>query len=132
VVTVGYLSAHRDHPYDSFHTRGDAIDIRFVETAEGRFTLEDDFLRTEAHRTCNGEAAAAIGRWGEGATAVDRPFYREARRVAALRAQYLLRLACLVSDSNRFNTVITPNYNDGHRDHFHFDARPYDNRLFTR
>jgi hypothetical protein len=28
--------------------------------------------------------------------------------------------------------VITPDYSEGHRDHFHVDVRPEDPRLFVR
>jgi hypothetical protein len=31
-----------------------------------------------------------------------------------------------------FNTVLTPNYNAGHRDHFHLDIRPDDQRFYFR
>ncbi len=32
----------------------------------------------------------------------------------------------------QFSTVLTPNYNEGHRDHVHLDARPDDTRVFLR
>jgi hypothetical protein len=44
----------------------------------------------------------------------------------------LLAIACAVADSGLFSSVLTPNYNEGHRDHFHFDLRPDDPRLFVR
>ena len=41
-------------------------------------------------------------------------------------------IACDLAESHRFSSVLTPNYNAGHRDHFHIDIRPDDPRLFVR
>ncbi len=113
VVRAGMLSAHRDHPHESFHTRGFALDVSWVERADGRrLTVSQDFQRTADVRTCSE---------GEGSSAH-----------AHALAHFLRGLACSVAGAGRFSTVLTPNYNEGHRDHFHFDARPYDPRLFTR
>ena len=41
-------------------------------------------------------------------------------------ARALFEIACALADTHRFSTVITPNYDEGHRNHFHLDARPDD------
>jgi hypothetical protein len=47
-------------------------------------------------------------------------------------ARELLAIACELADAHSFSTVLTPNYNDGHRNHFHIDARPDDPRFYVR
>ncbi|MEZ4252824.1 MAG: extensin family protein [Polyangiales bacterium] len=47
------------------------------------------------------------------------------------RARALRTMACEMADTGR-SSVLTPNYNEGHRDHFHVDIRPDDPRLFLR
>lgn len=127
VAEIGVLSSHRDHPEESFHTRGYAIDISWIKvnTNNGRRTLSltRDFYRTARARTCNGEAMSTI----------QSELNRNPRKKN--NAELLLNLTCSLFNDfyhSLFNTIITPNYNDGHRDHFHFDVRPYDNRLFVR
>ena len=44
----------------------------------------------------------------------------------------LLAIACDLAKSQLFSSVLTPNYNAGHRDHFHLDLRPDDPRFFLR
>jgi hypothetical protein len=44
----------------------------------------------------------------------------------------LRRIACDLYRSGKFQSVLTPNYNEGHRDHFHIDIRPDDPRAFLR
>jgi hypothetical protein len=44
----------------------------------------------------------------------------------------LQRIACDLAQSRHVSTVLTPNYNAGHRDHFHVDVRPDDPRVFVR
>jgi hypothetical protein len=41
-------------------------------------------------------------------------------------------LACDLAERAGLSTVITPDYSEGHRDHFHVDVRPEDPRLFVR
>jgi hypothetical protein len=44
----------------------------------------------------------------------------------------MLEIACEIGASKRFSSVLTPNYNEGHRNHFHLDVRPNDPRVFVR
>jgi len=105
------LSAWRRQPRTSFHTFGLALDLtRFTRDDGSVLDVERDFVRDETHRTCDG---------------VDRSPQTDAS--AALRS-----LACDLADRGGLSTVITPEYNEGHRDHFHIDVRPHDARLFVR
>lgn len=102
------LSSHRTAPRISFHRMGMALDIFAFETRRGTLSVNDHFLETPAHRTC------------------------EAPEPEDWRAAALLRIACGLAESQRFSSVLTPNYNDGHRNHFHIDIRPDDDRIFVR
>jgi hypothetical protein len=105
------LSAWRRQPRTSFHTFGLALDLsRFVRDDGSVLDVERDFVRDPEHRTCDGVDRAPAAEPG-----------------AALRA-----LACDLADRAGLSTVITPEYNEGHRDHFHVDVRPHDARLFVR
>jgi hypothetical protein len=110
VHTVYVLSAYRDHPFPSFHTLGLALDLSRFDTASGALTVKTDFVIDRDHETCDAGAAPGSN-----------------DKARALRA-----IACELAESHRFSTVITPNYNAGHRDHFHVDIRPDDPRLFVR
>ena len=105
------LSAWRRQPRSSFHTFGLALDLsRFIRDDGSVLDVERDFVRDAAHATCDG---------------VDRSSALDP--ALALRA-----LACDLADRAGLSTVITPEYNEGHRDHFHIDVRPHDERLFVR
>jgi hypothetical protein len=109
IRAVDVLSAHRSHPRQSFHRAGLALDIYAFETDTGELlSVYDDFVETPDHRTCEAPL----------------PNAREART--------LLQIACELADSWQFSSVLTPNYNDGHRNHFHVDSRPDDPRVFIR
>ncbi|MCZ7684525.1 MAG: extensin family protein [Sandaracinaceae bacterium] len=69
--------------------------------------MNDHYLETPAHRTCE----APDDDW---------------------RAAALMRIACGLAESRQFSSVLTPNYNEGHRNHFHVDIRPDDPRIFVR
>jgi hypothetical protein len=131
IERAGMMSAQRDHPAESFHTRGFALDVGWVERAGDRYSVSRDFLRTAGHRTCDGEALAEIQRWAAGVNP-RRTRAVAARQRAGQRAVFMLEAACALAATGRFSTVITPNYNDGHRNHFHIDVRPFDPRLFVR
>ncbi|MEO0324971.1 MAG: extensin family protein [Myxococcota bacterium] len=105
---VEVLSAYRDTPPTSFHTGGLALDLSRFWTAEGWLDVATHFDATPSHRTC------------------------EDPRPTMRRARLLRALACGLWRSRRFSTVLTPNYNEGHRDHLHLDARPADPRLYLR
>lgn len=108
VHRITILSSHRTRPRQSFHRMGMALDIFSLDTNRGTLSVNDHFAETPAHPTC--EAPAPSDR----------------------RAAALLRIACDLAASRRFNSVLTPNYNDGHRNHFHIDIRPDDDRIFVR
>jgi hypothetical protein len=99
---VEVMSAYRDHPRTSFHTMGLALDV------------------------------AAFRRRGAAAYVVARDFEIDRRAETCARSDFLRRLACDLFAARIFSSVITPNYNAGHRDHFHLDARPGDERFFIR
>ncbi|MEY4581079.1 MAG: hypothetical protein RL701_5782, partial [Pseudomonadota bacterium] len=109
VHTVHVMSAYRDHPYPSFHTLGLALDLSRFDTADGPLIVKSDYVIDRAHETCAEETSA-------------RPE----------KHQKLHAIACELAATRRISSVLTPNYNAGHRDHFHIDIRPDDPRLFIR
>ncbi|MEM9192613.1 MAG: prolyl oligopeptidase family serine peptidase [Myxococcota bacterium] len=108
VVGVDVMSAYRDHPRPSFHTMGLGLDIGRFWTDRGWISVLSDFRETPAHYTCGG---GAPGNW---------------------RGRRLLRITCDLYRERIFSSVLTPNYNEGHRNHFHLDVRPNDHRFFLR
>ncbi|HET8940304.1 MAG TPA: extensin family protein [Polyangiales bacterium] len=109
VHTVHVMSAYRDHPYPSFHTLGLALDLSRFDTEAGPLIVKSDFSIDRARETC------------------DEPTGKVSDKHKRLQA-----IACDLAASRRFSSVLTPNYNVGHRDHFHIDVRPNDPRLFVR
>jgi hypothetical protein len=110
VKAIDVMSAYRDHPWASFHTLGLALDIsRFVTTA-GSLLVREHFIPTPEAPTCDGTVP-------EGLTEA---------------AQRLRAIACSLAGTKRYSSVLTPNYNEGHHDHFHIDIRPDDSRIFVR
>jgi hypothetical protein len=108
ITGIEVMSSYRTRPITSFHTMGLALDLpRFFSDGEWR-DVAIDYLATPDRETCAG----------------NEPNDPNARR--------LRRLACDLGASNRFSSVLTPNYNEGHRDHLHVDARPDDPRVFVR
>lgn len=109
ITRVEVLSAYRREPSTSFHHLGLGMDItRFWTSAGEELSVLRDFEVTPRHATCAAPSSAAP-------------------RGATLRA-----IACELGATLRLSTVITPNYDAGHRDHFHLDARPDDPRVFVR
>ncbi len=108
VSRITFLSAHRNRPRQSFHRMGMALDIFSFDTPRGTLSVLDDFVESPAHTTC------------------------EAPEPSDWKAAALQQIACDLAESHRFNSVLTPNYNEGHRNHFHVDIRPDDNRVFVR
>ncbi|MBN1656305.1 MAG: extensin family protein [Deltaproteobacteria bacterium] len=108
VTGVQVMSAYRDRPIISFHSLGLALDIMGFVTPKGVLSVLDDFVITPDYRTC--EAPKHISR----------------------NAQILREIACDIADTHKFSTILTPNYNIGHRDHMHIDVRPDDPRIFVR
>jgi poly(3-hydroxybutyrate) depolymerase len=110
VKAIDVMSAYRDHPYASFHTLGLALDISRFVTAAGSLLVREHFMATPEAPTCDGAVP-------EGLTDA---------------AQRLRAIACSLAGTKRYSSVLTPNYNDGHHDHFHIDIRPDDDRIFVR
>ncbi len=109
VARVEVLSAYRTAPRTSFHTMGLALDMASFTTDDGTvLSVERDFVETPTRRTC------------------------ARRRPRAPAARELRDIACELADTSAFSSVLTPNYNDGHRNHFHVDCRPDDPRVFVR
>lgn len=104
VHTVDVLSSWRTEPRTSFHTMGLAIDVHGLHAGDGELVVERDYAIDPARPTCPAPSGA----------------------------DELHRIACELSASGQFSTVITPSYNEGHRDHFHLDVRPDDPRVFVR
>lgn len=105
---VTIMSAWRSHPHESFHTLGLALDLARFTTQDGEILdVEDDYVKSGDAETC-----AVLAPEGK------------ARRLQAL--------ACSLFASRAFSTVLTPNYNHGHRHHFHVDIRPADERFYLR
>jgi hypothetical protein len=107
VRAVGVSSSYRERPKVSFHTFGLALDLMAFRTDHHTWNVADTFEVTADVHTCDG-----------------------APRTPNARA--LLALLCAVADSRLFSSILTPNYNEGHRDHVHLDLRPDDPRLFVR
>lgn len=105
------LSAWRRQPRTSFHTFGLALDLtRFTRDDGSVLDVDRDYVHDPERATCEGVERAPQPEAGP-----------------ALRA-----LACDLADRGGLSTVITPDYNEGHHDHFHVDVRPHDARRFVR
>ncbi len=125
VNRVVIASHWRPSPRTSFHTMGLGLDIPTmwlkapVKGPEGRMSkalkVKTDFVETPNTRTCDPSllGAASIHKTNE-------------------RGRVLLQIACDLFKSGAFTSVLTPNYNPGHRDHFHIDTRPDDPRVYVR
>jgi hypothetical protein len=108
VHTVIIASAFRDKPQTSFHSMGLALDISQVITDDGPVSVWGNYQKTPDATTC------------------------EAPTASKANARLLRAIACDLATTRVFSTVITPNYNEGHRDHYHIDIRPDDPRFFLR
>lgn len=105
---VDVMSSYREQPRPSFHTLGLALDLWRFWTLKGMLSVVRDFEATPQSETC------------------------KAPKPGTGSAKALLDIACQLAKSRSFATVLTPNYNEGHRDHFHVDIRPDDPRTFVR
>ena len=105
---VEILSSYRTTPMTSFHTMGLALDLSRFWTERGWLSVFDHYEKTPMQETCSG------------------PNPRD-RRARTLRT-----MACEMAQTRLLSSILTPNYNEGHRDHFHIDARPDDARIFVR
>jgi hypothetical protein len=110
LVEVSVMSAYRPQPSSSFHTLGLALDLRHFKDSKGQvYSVLRDYWETPGVETCSAPAAPL-----------------------AHRARALWQLACRLHELRVFSSVLTPNYNAGHRNHFHVDIRPDDPRYFIR
>lgn len=109
ITEVGVLSSYREDSLYSFHSLGLALDVNWMRSS--RFLramwLKVDYEATPQELTCKAKTTTPMGK-------------------------VLQKVACDLWDARVFNTVITPNYNEAHDNHFHFDLRPGDNRYFLR
>ncbi len=112
VIRVGVGSSYRTRPRESFHTMGMGLDVY-------RFEVQDSENFPEP--------TELVVRFNFQATPNQYPCDAQPR---SPKAKKLLQIACALHPY--FQSVLTPNYNRGHRDHFHLDIRPYDPRLFLR
>lgn len=93
----------------SYHRFGLALDVYALILDDGtELVVEGDYALQGDRGTCDGAEP-------------DEP-----------KARVLRDVACRLFRSHVFSTVITPNYNEGHRDHFHWDVRPGDERFYLR
>jgi hypothetical protein len=85
----------------STHSWGRAVDIRYLYKADGtRYDINDpaQFVMYTTNETCTAGIAAQTG-----------------------ISKELYALACEATAQKIFGIVLTPNYNDAHRNHFHMD-----------
>lgn len=108
VEGVELISDYREEPFTSFHTMGMALDIGRLYRGRGFMSVQAHYEATPNQRTCSGPQPSGAS------------------------ARVLRRIACDVYRSGQFHSMLTPNYNEGHRDHFHIDIRPDDPRAFLR
>lgn len=108
VISAEVMSSYRNQPRISFHTLGLALDLSAFRTRQITMSVLKHFALTPDHETCHAPAPPAK------------------------TARTLVGIACGIAATGRFSSVLTPNYNIGHRDHLHVDARPDDPRLFIR
>lgn len=86
----------------SNHSFGRAVDIRYLAKADGTtYDVNNDahFKKFTSTDTCGAGLAAQTG--------VSRALYA---------------FVCELAQKRLFKTLLTPNYNAAHRDHFHFDT----------
>jgi hypothetical protein len=107
VLAIGVNSSYRDRPKVSFHTFGLALDMMAFRTKDQTLVVADHFEVSADTHTCDATPSTEQGK-------------------------ALLAIVCAIAESHWFSTVLTPNYNEGHRDHVHIDARPDDPRVFLR
>jgi hypothetical protein len=85
----------------SNHSWGRAIDIRYVYTTKGeRFDINDakTWVVSPSSGTCTTGLSKQTG-----------------------ASKFLYEIACDAAKAQVFSTMLTPNHNEAHRNHFHFD-----------
>lgn len=85
------------------HPGGLAVDVRAFKKRSGEeLVVERDFHGRIGAETCGAEAATP--------------------EPATPEALELRAIACEAADARLFNGILTPNYNEPHRNHFHLDV----------
>jgi len=109
VKEVGVLSLYRPDSTYSFHSLGLGMDINYVRSSSWStgVWVETAFEKNHKRKTCKYPTTTK-------------------------RAGFLMDVACTLHEQRVFTTVITPNYNEAHHNHFHVDVRPGDNRFYLR
>jgi hypothetical protein len=109
IVEVGILSSFRPDSTYSFHSVGLALDINWLRSTRymRSMWLKTDYQEFPEEYTCSSQPTTPM-------------------------AKTLQAVACDMWDARIYNTVLTPNYNEGHDNHFHIDLRPGDNRYYIR
>ena len=106
VTNAQVISSYRAKPVVSYHSLGLGLDISKFKFEDGKtINFERGFELTPEIETCPVQSAGA---------------------------KRLHRLFCDIAASRLFSTVLSPNYNEGHRDHLHLDIRPDEARMFVR
>jgi len=107
IEKIGVMSLHRPESQYSFHAFGLAVDVSWFKWRHwsNGVWVYSWFEKRTTKKTCD-------------YTPVEE------------RGKRLMDVACTIWEENLFNTVLTPNYNDGHYNHFHLDVRPGDNRFY--
>ncbi|MBK6464941.1 MAG: extensin family protein [Myxococcales bacterium] len=85
----------------SNHSFGRAVDVRYLTMDDGRvfdINKDADFKATSGG-TCTGARASQVG-----------------------TSKLLYDLVCEVAEKKIFSTILTPNYNSDHRNHWHMDT----------
>jgi len=109
IVEVEYMSMYRKRGVGFVkpgkrHPSGRAIDISSVTTKDGeKLTVFGDWHGRAGSKTC-GEGAAKPTKDTKG-------------------AQKLRTIVCDTAEMGPFNLMLTPHYDWGHKDHFHFEVR---------
>jgi hypothetical protein len=106
---LGIFSLYRPESTYSFHSLGLGIDINWVKSKSwaGGVWVKTNFEKSMKFRTCD-------------------------YKTTTKRAGLLMDVVCTLWEEKIFNTVLTPNYNEAHHNHFHVDVRPGDNRFYLR
>jgi hypothetical protein len=107
VVEAEYLSMYRPNGYVAAgrrHPSALAIDLATVKLSTGTtYSVRHDFHGRVGAETCGAKAAKPTK---------DTP-----------GASFFREVVCDLAEKRSFNLLLTPNYNWGHRDHFHMEVR---------
>ena len=111
VEEIGIFSLHRPESLYSFHSKGVAVDINYFKAKKWDMGVwvKTWFEKDDKYKTCGADY-----------------------RISSKRGKFLNDIVCTLWEEKVFTTVLTPNYNAAHNNHFHFDVRPGDNRFYLR